>query len=267
MKKLFFNIHISVEALSQNAIMHSGKFVYSKKRKRKVRINDKYYGYKKRVKKAIVDELKEQGVMSPVERPNEKVNMSITRLMGHKQRAFDYGNFVGGCKPIPDVLQELMWIHDDSPKWVDINYVQKKANTNGFLQKGMIISVSRQIFTEEMLDILEGKSKEELIAMLIEKENCSHFPNPKITIEYDGKSPTLCMGNLVVVVDGKKWIFPKDCLLSGGKVFFDDNHDPVIEDGDWVVDEWPENFPGFQKELVTIEINKVIPLGCCGGCV
>lgn len=40
-----------------------------------------------------------------------------------------------------------------------------------------------------------------------------------IKIQYDGKYPCLCMGHLIVWINGKEWDFGKDVLVSGVKLF------------------------------------------------
>jgi hypothetical protein len=91
--------------------------------------------------------------------------------------------------------------------------------------------------------------------------------NPNISIEYDGEYPNLCSGNLVVTIDGKRWDFPKYCLVSGGGVGFDKDWLEEIDTGPWTVREWPYNFPENHKKAVLTAINEQIPHGCCGGCV
>ena len=53
--------------------------------------------------------------------PDEKI---LCRIVSYRNRLLDYGNLVGGAKPIPDVLKRLNWIKDDSPKWFDCRYEQ-----------------------------------------------------------------------------------------------------------------------------------------------
>ena len=90
----------------------------------------------------------------------------------------------------------------------------------------------------------------------------------KIEIEYDGGYPNLCRGNLVVVVNGKRWDFPDYCLNSGGGVTFDEEWSEHVAEGPWwSVDEWPEGFPQELQRDVLAAINDEIPHGCCGGCV
>jgi len=88
-----------------------------------------------------------------------------------------------------------------------------------------------------------------------------------IKIEYNGKYPNLCSGNLTVTIDGKEWIFPDYCLLSGGSVWFDENWSDHVSSGPWEIDEWPEGFPEELKEDVLCSINNEIAWGCCGGCI
>lgn len=87
-----------------------------------------------------------------------------------------------------------------------------------------------------------------------------------IEIKYDGKYPCLCMGHLIVVVDGKEYDFGSHRLSSGGGVYFDSEWNAEVTDGPWSV-EFPEGFPDELKEDVLREINAEIPWGCCGGCV
>lgn len=88
-----------------------------------------------------------------------------------------------------------------------------------------------------------------------------------IEIKYNGEYPDLCSGTLIVIIDEKEWIFPDKCLLSGGSVFFDDNWNEEITEGDWIIDKWPDDFPNDLKDLIEYEVNRQIPHGCCGGCV
>ena len=88
-----------------------------------------------------------------------------------------------------------------------------------------------------------------------------------IKIEYDGKYPNLCRGNLIVKINGQTIQFPEYCLVSGGSVWFDDEWNDNVEEGPWSIGEWPENFPEELKTAVLDAINEQIPHGCCGGCV
>lgn len=51
----------------------------------------------------------------------------ITRIYGGRSRDFDFGNLVGGAKPVPDALIELGVIADDNPRQFACEYVQRKA--------------------------------------------------------------------------------------------------------------------------------------------
>lgn len=48
----------------------------------------------------------------------------ITR---HSAGELDYGNLVGGCKPLVDALVREGLLYDDSPKWLDESYLQAKT--------------------------------------------------------------------------------------------------------------------------------------------
>jgi len=88
-----------------------------------------------------------------------------------------------------------------------------------------------------------------------------------IRIEYNGEYPNLCSGTLIVHIGKKKWIFERGCLCSGGNVWFDEDWCEHVEEGDWSINEYPEDFPEEYKEDLLNEINSTIPQGCCGGCV
>lgn len=86
-----------------------------------------------------------------------------------------------------------------------------------------------------------------------------------IKIQYDGEYPCLCMGHLIVWIDGKEWDFGKYALESGGRCILADDR---IVKGKWNIfdDKWPKEFPEKYKRPVLSKINKEIPHGCCGGC-
>lgn len=88
-----------------------------------------------------------------------------------------------------------------------------------------------------------------------------------IKVFYDGRYPNLCSGSLRVEIDGKEWVFPENCLISGGDVSFDGDWNEEVSEGDWEISEWPKDFPEDLKVSVLSEVNKNIPYGCCGGCV
>lgn len=90
-----------------------------------------------------------------------------------------------------------------------------------------------------------------------------------IRIEYDGRYPCLCMGHLKVYVDDKLYDFGEFCLSSGGNVWFDDDWNAHVEEGEWALEEdkIPEDFPKELLPELLEKINIEIPHGCCGGCV
>lgn len=84
-------------------------------------------------------------------------------------------------------------------------------------------------------------------------------------ISYDGKWPALCMGTLVIEVDGKKMEL-ENCLESGGRVSFDANwEEATVEIGKWSVD-LPKDLERYREEIENC-VNENVPWGCCGGCV
>ena len=89
-----------------------------------------------------------------------------------------------------------------------------------------------------------------------------------IKIKYDGKYPCLCSGHLEVWVGNDYYDFGKYCLSSGGSCYFTDHYtDPVVEEGEWDITEFPKNFPMELKDDLLNVINMEIPYGCCGGCL
>lgn len=86
-------------------------------------------------------------------------------------------------------------------------------------------------------------------------------------VSYDGKYPNLCSGKLILSLDGNRIEFPDYCLHSGGSVWFDNNWNEHVTQGEWSISTYPENFPNELKEEATDLVNENIPYGCCGGCV
>jgi hypothetical protein len=60
----------------------------------------------------------------PQARAPYRATVSVLRL---GKRMLDYGNLVGGCKPVLDALVREGVIRDDSPRWVAEQYNQDKA--------------------------------------------------------------------------------------------------------------------------------------------
>lgn len=87
-------------------------------------------------------------------------------------------------------------------------------------------------------------------------------------VSYDGKYPCLCMGNLILKVDGTNITF-KGILASGGTCGFrNDFSEEVVTHGRWEVDEdnLPENLVPYVDKITKL-VNENIPYGCCGGCL
>jgi len=64
---------------------------------------------------------------SGLKRATAKRRISITRLWGKGKRAYDYGNLVGGLKPLLDEIVRAGLLLDDSPKCCADYYYQYKA--------------------------------------------------------------------------------------------------------------------------------------------
>lgn len=56
-----------------------------------------------------------------------KRRVLITRQWGKGKRAYDYGNMVGGCKPLLDAMTRTNLIVDDRPSMLAEYYFQEKA--------------------------------------------------------------------------------------------------------------------------------------------
>lgn len=50
--------------------------------------------------------------------------VKFTRLVGPRERRFDDDNFIGGCKPIRDVLVSMGYILDDDDAGAEFEYSQ-----------------------------------------------------------------------------------------------------------------------------------------------
>ena len=53
----------------------------------------------------------------------------FTRFWGKGKRAYDFGNLVGGFKPLLDEIVRSGWLIDDSPKFCSEYYSQHKSKT------------------------------------------------------------------------------------------------------------------------------------------
>ena len=87
-------------------------------------------------------------------------------------------------------------------------------------------------------------------------------------ISYDGKYPCLCMGTLILEIDGTKHSFGKkgkfaNFWSSGGTCGF-----TGVTDGEWIinVDKIPEQFSQHAREIDEV-FNDNVTYGCCGGCI
>lgn len=91
-------------------------------------------------------------------------------------------------------------------------------------------------------------------------------PITNIRIKYNGEFPNLCSGKLIVFINNKMWEFPDYCLESGGECYVNYRGDDIINQGDWTINAWPVGFPEEYMDLVESSFNRLVPLGCCGGC-
>lgn len=83
-------------------------------------------------------------------------------------------------------------------------------------------------------------------------------------VKYTGKYPCLCMGTLVLYINGKRHEWA-GCLQSGGTCSVGANGEEFIGQGAWRV-----SVPfGFEEYLPQIQqwVDNNVPQGCCGGCI
>lgn len=90
-------------------------------------------------------------------------------------------------------------------------------------------------------------------------------------VSYDGEYPCLCMGTLVLKIDGK--IYDNIKISSGGWCGFDEDYIDKVEEGPWIIsynsiddDEELKLVKSLEKEITEV-VNENIPWGCCGGCL
>lgn len=86
-------------------------------------------------------------------------------------------------------------------------------------------------------------------------------------VSYDGRYPCLCMGTLVIRVNGKTYRL-KNALVSGGDVLSNhDFSDMWTVKGEWRVAlyDYPELEP-YKEEIARV-VNENVEYGCCGGCI
>lgn len=96
---------IPIKILSQNATQYSHW--------------KKYYEYKRMWEVALRAKLG-----SARRPPPDFARCTIESL---RSRTMDHANLVGGAKPIPDILQKLGYIADDSPEHFHCEYIQTKC--------------------------------------------------------------------------------------------------------------------------------------------
>ena len=83
-------------------------------------------------------------------------------------------------------------------------------------------------------------------------------------VSYNEQYPCLCMGTLVLRINGKE--YSDFSLTSGGGCGFNEDYsDDWIYQAPWTV-HVPKELE-YLKDEITKVVNKNIPFGCCGGCL
>lgn len=89
-------------------------------------------------------------------------------------------------------------------------------------------------------------------------------------VSYDGDSPNLCSGTLVVSINGEM-ISGDHVLQSGGSCYFtNDYQDANVESGLWsITSDWLPLKYRTEDIISTITelVNENVRHGCCGGCL
>jgi Holliday junction resolvase RusA-like endonuclease len=69
--------------------------------------------------------------LKAVPKATQPRRVTIIRLYSGREREWDYGNLVGGCKPVLDAMKAAGLIVDDSPKWSEQIYKQERGAESG----------------------------------------------------------------------------------------------------------------------------------------
>ena len=92
-------------------------------------------------------------------------------------------------------------------------------------------------------------------------------------ISYDGEHPCLCMGTLVLDINGIRHTFGNEGEFpkfwsSGGTCCLTSKWKVKTTYGDWIIniDKIPEQFRQYAGEIDKI-FNDNVEHGCCGGCI
>ena len=133
--KLIKKAFIPFKIRSINYFMYAPlKIIRRKKDNRTFPVNYKYIKYYNNCKKHI-------GIFFPYKknRPGKKRFVYITFYK--KKKLYDKQNFIGGCKPILDILKKLNYIRDDNEKWIEVFYKQILINKKNKKREGFILEI------------------------------------------------------------------------------------------------------------------------------
>ena len=106
---------------------------------------------------------------------------------------------------------------------------------------------------------------------------CSEHNKHVKFISYTGKYPSLCIGELVLEIDGKEYKFSDTYNMkntfpqfwtSGGFCEITNHSDIYVHSGEWNIDvnAIPAQFKQYESEINEV-FNKNVQHGCCGGCI
>ena len=65
--------------------------------------------------------------LKSIPRAQERRRIVITRIIGSRERAYDYDNLVGGAKALVDAMTRAGLVVDDAARWLDAEYCQERV--------------------------------------------------------------------------------------------------------------------------------------------
>lgn len=66
-----------------------------------------------------------------IPRANERRRLAITRIIGPREREYDYDNLVGGCKALLDAMVKAGLVLNDNARWLTATYAQERGAASG----------------------------------------------------------------------------------------------------------------------------------------
>tara|TARA_R100001198_G_scaffold95657_2_gene82407 strand:- start:479 stop:838 length:360 start_codon:yes stop_codon:yes gene_type:complete len=94
-------------------------------------INKKHWSFKMKLRNEYQLLIKSEMNKNKIKKSDIKEKWKVV-IISNRKRLCDFDNFVAGCKQLLDALshKHTGFIYDDSPKYLDIEYIQKKNKLN-----------------------------------------------------------------------------------------------------------------------------------------